>query len=202
MSEQQYQASNPGDLTVNKLRYWRYYPKWPTIWFLAVAGSFLLAWYLHWSFWILTGIALALLVFYWWLIARHYRIACVTPAQVLSTSPMLIAVATDLTKGEGQFPCVKILPAPVGRVFGTVPRVGTRLAVLTSYECDPGDELPHFVDIDPKLAQAASGKEQELRRLFDSLSEEDWQQLEAGLKQLGPNPKPGLHRLWEEESGE
>lgn len=190
-------ASSPGGIRVSRLLWLRHYPKWPFLWAASLIVMVVLAWMVHWVFWIPAGLLLGMNFLYWKRIQEHFLHGCVNASVVVSLDPMWIAVATDLSKGIGDYPAIKIIHKELSRIGGQQPQVGSRLPTVALYASDGKDETPHWVDFDPRPAQCATSDDRELQRLMDSIDSEDWDDLDA---RLGEIPRPyhvGLYRLWE-----
>ncbi|HHI79359.1 MAG TPA: DUF3239 domain-containing protein [Planctomycetes bacterium] len=196
------QASNPGRLKISILRYWRNYPKWPTIWALLLLLSILAAWKIHWTLWILAGLLLALNLLYWSTVKKHFRLGCINPAKVVSLDPMRIAVATDLSQGGGIYPSIFILEKSVTRICGRPPELGMRLATISMYQPYFDEERPYWETFDPLLVDLVTGDLDKIQSILDSIPGKEWEELETWLAQVPTPYKPGLFRLWEKSSQE
>src|SRR5579871_1683077 len=111
-------AGHPGQVRVNYLRWFFHRPTWPLLWaglaLLCLAGAL----YLHWSWWIPTVLLLPWNFLYWVRVREHFWRGDANPGLVVSVDPLLIAVATDLTKGMGTYPAVKIFRAGLRHIDG------------------------------------------------------------------------------------
>lgn len=102
-------ALNPGRARVNPLRWVSTNPGpfFKQIFGLLI-GYFLTA-KVHWLFFpILLGV-IAWIVIYWFNVRTTFKIGAVLPGKVIHLNPDRIAVATDLSKGFGHFPVIKIV---------------------------------------------------------------------------------------------
>ena len=128
-------------------------------------------------------------------VLRHFRGGCVCAAEVVSLSPCLVAVSTDLSKGSGQaWPVVKILRQPLERVPGSRFQVGDRLVAVSLYH-NSAPNLPHWKDITPIAAVCVTKDPQELARMRAELDAEpgEWDQLSQNLVRVPKPLKPGLY---------
>lgn len=188
-------ASNPGDLRVNLLVWFTHYPKWPLVFGLSLLFSVMLATVVHSAFWIGVLILAALNFFYWQRVRDHFRHGCINPSIVVCLDPMLIAVATDLTKGVGEFPVIKIFKKRLSVIGGCQPVLGSRLATVSLYYATPDDSIPHWASFDPRPVECATTDKAEIDRMLLSISESDWQELGRWLGQV---PRPfecGLYTI-------
>ncbi len=188
-------ASNPAMLRVSYFRYVMAYPKWPVIFSVFLAGSIALSATVSWWFGILVA-------FFAWALHMHrqrvkssFIAGCVNPAQVLSLTPPLVGVFTDLRKGPGEWPVIKVMPQPLHKTTSGLPVEGQRLPTVASYQ-SMFDELEHWDDFHPRLPDVASSDAEGLDRILASIPEDEWQEMEAGLAQIPKSPKPGLYRIY------
>lgn len=199
-------ATNPGNLRVNPFRWFRHYPNWPLIWFFSLALFVALACLGHWSFWIGASLLLVMNWLYWQRIREHFRSGDANPGIVVSMDPMMIAVSTDLTKGLGRYPVIKIIEKSLPTVCGQVPQIGSMLATVALYESSPDDNLPHWADFHPRPVDCATGNLAAMQRVMNTFTEADWNQLRSWLGQV-PRPfRCGLfhiqiRQLTENDSG-
>jgi len=188
-------ASNPGNLDVNLVRCFCHYPKWPMIWFLSLVLFVALACLFHWTCWIVSLLLLAINWFYWQRVRDHFRKGCANPAVIVSLEPMLIAVSTDLTKGIGEYPVVKIIKKYLPTACGQVPLVGARLPAVALYQPSPDEDLPHWADFDPRPIDCATGDVDAMQAVMSTFTEDDWNELTLWLEQV-PRPfRCGLYHV-------
>lgn len=131
------------------------------------------------------------------LLHRKCREGNVNAAVVISLSPCLIAVSTDMAKRAGEaWPVIKILPQPLGRTHGPRPQIGDRLPAVALYRgtsAGPhwGDFFPNAVAClsdDPEAVQGA------MRRLeVDEFGPDHWERLAQNLARVPTPRKPGLY---------
>lgn len=188
-------ASNPGRIRVNILKFWTCYPFWPTLW---LAGTVLFATLIP-----LTGIAITgvvvfgcFLILYWIRAREHFVHGCALPAIVLNPAQGLIAVSTDLSTGEGEYPAVKIMQQPLSRMTGGLPKKGQRLVAVAVYEQDP-NQTDYWANFHPKLVACVTTNTKAIEESRQTISEDDYQELEQMLTQV-KSRQPGLYRLWEQ----
>jgi len=121
----------------------------------------------------------------------RFRFGCVNPSQVISTAPFRLAVFTDLTTGDGEYPVIKILshPIPRGRHYG----VGDKCATVAMYS--GSTEAEHWEDFDPIMVDCATTNFSAIENVLKSIPPEEWFQLEHGLKRLPTPLKQGIYPL-------
>lgn len=188
-------ASNPGGLRVNPFCWLRHYPAWPLVLFFGFWALVVLAWLVNREqLWGLAVAALAVNGFYWKRLREHFRYGDANPGIVVSLEPMLIAVATDLTKGAGQYPVVKIFNKRLPTIDGQRPRLGARLATVALYE-GSSDKSPHWSDFDPLPAQCATGDQAALERIMNSFTQRDWDRLNSWLAHVPQPFRRGLYPI-------
>jgi hypothetical protein len=127
-------------------------------------------------------------------VRRHFYHGCATPAVVLSTDPPMIAVHTDLTKGDSAFPVIKVLLTRFGRGGDPMPQVGELLATVSVYD-GRLDGTPHWSDFYPFPACTATSDVEEWNRVKLELPPEEWDALARGLE-IVPQPyRPGIYPI-------
>lgn len=188
-------ASNPGRLRVNHLRWLLHKPAWPIGWAvaaaLAVAGAVLV----HWAFWFPAAFLLLCNAFYWFRLKMHFERGDANPGLVVSASPPLVAVATDLTKGFGSFPAVKVFAAGPLRIAGRRPEVGDRVGTVSLYSSGPDQSAPHWSDFEPHPAEYVTADAAAIAGLMATFPQEQWDNL-AQLLEMVPQPyRPGLYLI-------
>ncbi len=193
-------ASHPGRTRVDVLRWFRSYPRWPAIWLLGLLGGAALGWFVHASLWAVAGLALLGNLLYWRKVRGHFQGGCANPSVVISEDPLRIAVSSDLSKGDGDFPVIKIIEKPLAGIAGQQPKVGLRLATVALYY-DGVEDRPHWEDFDPRPLECATGDLSEIARVISSFDEEDWGELERHLAQVPQPYRTGLYRIgWQASS--
>ena len=189
------QASNPGNIKVNLIRWMRFYPKWPSILFGSFALFLMLAIFIHWGFYLLAVPALILSWMYWRRVQDHFAYGCVNAGVVVSTQPMLIAVSTDLSKGIGEYPAIRIIEKSLPAACNQPPQIGSMLPLVALYQPSPDVRLPHWESFDPRPVECATGNRDTIQRSFESLTDSDWTELKSHLRQV---PRPfqcGLYHV-------
>jgi hypothetical protein len=151
-------ASNPGRVKVNFLRWFQYNPIEPLCWFVALLGFVLLAWFVHWGFWVAVVIFGSFNFVYWMEVRERFLYGCANPAVIVSMDPMLIAVASDLAKSFTSYPVIKIAQKRVPTAWNKPPALGSPLPMVSLYHGDPKNELPHWEDITPEPVECATGE--------------------------------------------
>ncbi|HEX8550618.1 MAG TPA: DUF3239 domain-containing protein [Abditibacteriaceae bacterium] len=187
------QASNPGGVRVRWMQFFRAFPQPSRGTALALIVLLNLALRVHWIFWV--PFVLTTLASVWALVRvrDHFRHGNLLPAVVVSQQPPRIAALTDLSKGIGQFNAVKIVEQPLAVCDLHNAPVGTRTAVIALYTGDNNDVLPHWVDFDPVLINAATRDERVRNAALTRLEESDFEELERALQTL---PEPLETRLY------
>ncbi len=188
-------ASNPGRLRINIVKHWMSFPLWPTLWSALLLVSIAAALLLHWAFFVLAIPFGGLLWLYWWIQRAKFISGCTNPAMVVSVSPPLVAVLTDLSMGQSgtKWYYVKVLEQPLDSMTGEGPNVGQRLATVATYH--QGDNSEHWTNFWPVVVNCVSWSIGDIARVFATITSADWQQLETALRQI-PSPfSPGLYKV-------
>ena len=192
-------ASNPGRLQVNYLRWFIHKPTWPLLWAGLALFGIVGALYLHWSLWFLATLLLVCNLLYWVSVRMHFWNGDANPGFVVSDDPVLIAVATDLTKGVEAYPAVKIFRARFRHTDGRPPRLDDRVATVSGYS-PGGADLPHWADFDPLPAEYATGNPVAISALMASFTADDWERLGRFLKQVPQPYRTGLYMITSESN--
>lgn len=132
--------------------------------------------------------------FYWRRQSEHFAYGDSNGAIVVSESPKLIAVTTDLSKGfAGSYPVVKILP------YKGKGKLNDRIGTIALYE---GSEscTPYWNDFFPVPVEYVNNNRTELNAVLRSYSDESWQILESRMKQISQPYTEGLFKITTENS--
>lgn len=187
-------ASNPGRVKVNFLLWTRYYPKWPLILITTLFISLILSAAYSRLFILLVLVILGVNYAYWKIVSSHFLNGCINPAVVISVRPLLIAVYSDLSKGQGDYPTIKIIPVPLTSIYTRFPEVGMRLATISLY-WQGSDQMPHWVDFTPYPAECATSDSATNVRILESITENQWAYLQASLAVVPEPRQAGLYPI-------
>jgi len=187
-------ASHPGRLRVSSWLWTRRYPKWPVLLAVALVATVVLSFTVDRMF--LASVPLALIpnVFYWKRVREHFRHGDANPGVVVSRDPLRIAVWTDMTKGEGSYPVLRVFGEPPWEVEGKPLDVGTRVATVGLYAVDEEEARPYWERFDPRPVAPVAAEEAEAQALLESFGPERWERLERAVTTMGA-VEEGLHRL-------
>ena len=187
-------ASNPALARISHWRYAWHYPEWPLIWtFALLAGALLFFQISLWLGFLLVPIFVCDLL-YWMHIDNHFYNGDVNPGVIIQLDPILIAVATDLRKGFGSYPAIKIIRTRLRRINNEPPRMGQILPTVASYFSIPNVKSPHWASFDPRPLESATTDENTLKRLMATFTVEQITTLYASIALL-PSNEPGLYRF-------
>jgi hypothetical protein len=189
-----FRASNPGHVPVSAFRWSRHYPTWPLLWFSALAALVAMVCFVDSNLWLVTVLLLCGNWLYWRRVREHFWNGDAIPGIIVSMKPLLIAVATDLSKGSGEYPVVKIIKKSLTTVCGQIPDVGSQLAAVAVY-ASRNHRLPHWDDLDPRPIDCATGDVEVIDRVMTSLTENDWNRLHSGLRQVPQPYRCGLFHI-------
>ncbi len=205
-------ASNPGNVRLNPLRWWRFQPMGAIL-----GGGFAAITFAVWlgltlagmkgsiptkdggetPIWVFGVASLATVALYTWLAARKFHSGDANPGVVVALNPTLIAVPTDLSQGEGVFPAVKILKINLATAGGEPITIGARVPTVATYAAAPNKEAGHWGDFYPFPAEYATGDPNVLRRLLDSFPEAQYDFLNKSLARIDQPYRTGLYAMWE-----
>lgn len=103
------EGTNPGRIKLNIIRWTTMYPAKVLKLLGGLIISLLLTIKFHWLFSIIFIGFLIWNFIYWWNSFLRFKVGDVSPGKVIQLSPDRIAVATNMTKGFGDFPVLRIL---------------------------------------------------------------------------------------------
>ncbi|MGB0432449.1 MAG: DUF3239 domain-containing protein [Bacteroidia bacterium] len=183
-------ASNPGNAILNPFIWIKHDAKRVLLLFALLAFSIVLLVIKSVWFGILAFILLAVNVFYWLRKKEHFKSGDSNGGLVVSVNPTLVAVATDLTKGFGDYPVIKILE------FKTLKNVsiGERIATVALYKPSEDESLPHWLDFEPLPLSFATTNPLVIKSALDSYSLEHWANIEQKLTALQKPYSVGLYK--------
>ncbi len=188
------EASNPGNVRINPLVWIRYNPIKPIYMIIGLLVTVWLA--LSFSFWffILTAIILVLKIIYWRRLFEHFKHGDSNGGIIISTNPMLVAVTTDLTMGEGEFPVIKIIE------YKGKGRVGDRIGTVALYYRSVDPNLPHWADFNPLPVNYVSNDLFKMDQIVRSYDSAQWIQIESRMEGIQQPYETGLYHIYEENS--
>lgn len=187
------QASTPGRLAASRLQWFRCYPKWPLIWLIALVLFALLS-AIHSKGWLFLAVpVLAMNWLYWVRVREHFGSGNVCPAVVISTSPLLLAVSTDLSTGGSPQPAIKVIKVPRASLTMEVVQVGDRVPTVALYSRAP-ESSDSWQDFDPRPVGSATSDRATVEAVLTRIPEEYWEELHL-WKSSVPNLRIGLHRV-------
>lgn len=201
-------ASNQGLIPVNFLQ-WFTYNKLPLLkYFLLIVASLILLILIKkavFLFLLTIGYAVWQIYRYTLEIKECYAMGNILPGIVVSTYPLLIASFTDLTKGRGEYPVIRIdhFPSFLRYHKGAV-ETGARIPMLAIYCELEGPYLNYWNDFSPRPVEFATKDRELLGKKYYSISEEEWLLTEELLAQVNTQ-KVGITAVnvqtsaWKEE---
>lgn len=192
-------ASNPGGVTVQKSVWLRYYPKWPLILGGLLLVSVVLWLTVHWAFFFAALVMLLVNRLYWRSTTERMTFGCTNPGFVVAADPTLIAVMTDLSKGLGDYPVVKIIRQDVPDLPKRPVKVGRKVATVAVYK-PTADDIPHWAGFEPRPVECTTGNLSQIKRSLQSVAAEDWEELKQALRHVPKPYTPGTYPIgWKGE---
>jgi Protein of unknown function (DUF3239) len=125
---------------------------------------------------------------------EHFKFGDSNPGIVIKTSPILVAVMTDLRKRNESYPVVKIIKVPLKNV-----RIGTKVGTVALYE-GTVESIPHWSDFHPIVVNCATRNLAEIEAAIASYTPKQFSDLEDGILQLQEPYKEGLYKIHNEYS--
>ncbi|MES2616670.1 MAG: DUF3239 domain-containing protein [Bacteroidota bacterium] len=182
-------ASNPGNTKLNPFVWIRY----NFLHVFLLTGSLLgFAWLSYdvlW--WWLIGVFLSLAVnfFYWVRKKEQFRSGDSNAGLVVSVNPTLVAVTTDLTKGGGEYPVVKIIK------YKKSASIGDKIATVALYIPSDNEHDPHWEDFFPTPMDYATTNKADIQGALNSYDPQQWEDLQRRLKQVPFPYAVGLYKV-------
>jgi hypothetical protein len=193
-------ASQPAGVRVSLWRWVRRYPKWPVILVGSLVLSVLACFLVDGMFLVAVPLALLPNIYYWNRVREHFLHGDANPGIVVSSSPLLIAVWTDMRKEEGStYPMLRVFEEPPAEEWDGSPAVGTRVATAALYGIGDDEGTPYWESFEPRPVEPVAASAEEARALLESFEPERWERLQAAVAELG-TPREGLHRVEVERS--
>ncbi|WP_420572602.1 DUF3239 domain-containing protein [Kordia sp.] len=183
-------ASNPGNANLNPF-IWLFHD-FKIIFTLSALFGLSIFLTIKFSGWfsILAVLFLAINIFYWLRKKEHFKSGDSNGGIVVSMHPTLVAVTTDLTKGFGEFPVVKIITCNTLKNV----KIGDKIATVALYSASEDDELPHWIDFHPIPLSYATNNIQVLKRTLTSYDNEQWKDLQNRLEEIKKPYQEGLYK--------
>ena len=184
-------ASNPGNANLN-----------PFIWFIhnyqivsILGASFIISLFLVFkiSLWFIIILSLSLIIniFYWLRKKEHFKSGDSNGGLVISINPKLVAITTDLTKGFGHYPVVKIIHYKTSKKI----KIGDKIATVALYSSSTDDSLPHWIDFHPIPLSYATKNKSTHQSAINSYESTQWEDLEKRLTEIDKPYKIGLYKV-------
>ena len=82
---------------------------------------------------------------------RKFKAGDANPGVIVDLNPTLVAVLTDLSKGNGELPAVKIFKANLGSTEEKPLKVGTKVSTVSNYFDTAGKDAWHWETSIPSL---------------------------------------------------
>jgi len=197
VGEQHTVASTPGGVTLNIFKWLYYDPIWPFLFAVLLLALFPVLKIIPSSIgagWMMVGMVLN--VGYWSRAIGRFKEGCANPGIIISLSPLLIAVYTDMSKGDGDYPAVKIMKTRMPRVGKAPFQVGMRVPTVALYSAGmlfSGMMKPHWIDFYPVPVACGSWSDREVERVKQAIPKEEWEMLETWVKEHPQTAQPGLY---------
>jgi hypothetical protein len=197
--DSRYVSNRQGDIRLNRWAWFKTNPKIPLILvliplFFLAPGILLSKWFL--ILFIITGFALN--GFYWRNIAEHFAHGDLIPGKVISLNPTKIAFLTDMTKGVGSFPAIKVIDRKLNDQRGMALPFDQRVAGVALYYEHTKGEYPFWKDVVPHPVQTGTNDASLVNRTLKRIPEKEWKEVDSMLALLTGNPEAALYFIVEE----
>ena len=174
IGKDEYEASNPGGITVNPVTWLSYKPFYPLLYTALLITSIIMN---HNNAIIAASSSF---VIYWSFVFLRNKKGCANPGIIVSENPLLIAVFTDLTKGEDEYPVVKVCKIKQNKK--TPVKLNQSVATVALYNGGDDEKYPyHHKDFEPTPIYYATGNPDKEKLVLDSFSQAEWKYLETWI---------------------
>jgi hypothetical protein len=187
-------ASNPGKIFLKPWVYVKHFPFWGVSLGLTIFLSFGLLWFSPYYFPIIALLFSANKA-YWDVKKDNFFRGDSNPGIVIQANPLLVAVATDLTKGIGQYPVVKVIKPPL-KGF----QQGELVSTVAVYNGWGNENLPYWSDFYPVVVNCATDDNHEIEQALKQYSTESIEILNSAISSITPPYKVGLYKVHHKSS--
>ncbi|SMF46830.1 Protein of unknown function [Alteromonadaceae bacterium Bs31] len=180
-------ASNPGEINFSPFVWFLHKPINVSLVFLTLAIALIAAIKVNLWFLLLVALAVGVNSFYWVRVKEHYT-ADSNPGLILSVQPPLFAVYTDLSKGSGWYPAIKVTAYKSRKPI----EPGLALATVATYSDAHGNDCPYWSDFHPLPIEYATNDSISIKRELESYKESNWNNLKNAVSYLHSPYQVGL----------
>lgn len=186
-------ASNPANMSFNPLLWVCCYTKWPLIWLIGFVLFSTLSMLSCWGYAVPASFFALANFLYWRQVKARYKFGCVLPAVIVSSNPLLLAIYTDLSKGIGSYPAIRIQPLNIlsPKLYG----VGRKLPVAALYSDGRDVSSPLWESFDPRPIGCATTNQAYIEKKLQSIPGEGWVALCENIKKIPSPYKSGLYYI-------
>ncbi|WP_227428919.1 DUF3239 domain-containing protein [Psychrobacter sp. I-STPA6b] len=197
-------ASNPGQISVSPFVWYRHHAVMGGIIVLLLLAILCLCLFVDMKFVVLFIIFAIVHQINFIRIKEHFYYGDSNGGIVLATNPVLVAVYTNLSKGFGYYPVIKIIECPTLKALN----IGDRIATVALYQASINEQLPHWINFEPLPVNYVSNNQADIDKALLSYGEDYWERLEQGIPQVPQPYQVGLYKIniensdWEDDSAE
>ncbi|PHN02053.1 hypothetical protein [Flavilitoribacter nigricans] len=186
----QAQPTVPGKMQVNYFQWIKMNPSRSLKALGSVAVSLFLMLKVHWIFGLIFLGALLYNVWYWATVYNRFKGGDVNPGRVISLDPVLVAVASDMTKGYGRFPVLKIVETRLPKE-DLVP--GKLIPTVALYNDNPHG-YPFWAEFHPVPVAHGITDRKRMAELLAHFAPAEIQLIDQYLDKVGTNG-PGIYKI-------
>ncbi len=187
------EGTNPGRVSLNLIRWTTMYP----VKVLKVTGGLILSFILmikvHWLFALLFIGFLLWNLFYWWNAIIRFKIGNVNPGKVIHLNPDRIAVATDMTKGFGHYPVLRILDVKLRREDRILNKI---IPTIAGYANNPYG-YPFWSEFSPVPMNHGIRSKKLIERFSNTYGDEEIKTLNEYIDKVG-STEPETYKIDED----
>jgi hypothetical protein len=189
------QAGNPTNYSVNKLQWIKFHPVWSLTWLFCLLISCFVTYKFGGYNIIHTILFLFANWFYWWIQERNMKGCDFNHGRVIAVNPTLMAVPTNMSKGGGNFPIIRIIGTKLKKIEGKPLEVGDKIATMAGYDAHSTGEFPFWADFQPEPVYLGYTNVAVLTERLKKVSQEEWNYLDSEINKISKPYQEGIYRV-------
>lgn len=190
-------ATNPGGIIVNPLRWISTNPKPFFKQFFSLILGYFLVTKIHWLFFPIPLCILAWIALYWFNVRTTFKVGAVNPGKVISLNPDKIAVATNLSKGFGDYPIIKIVELELLEEDKVINKI---IPTVAGYNNNPYG-YPFWSEFHPSPINHGVTNKTKVLSYMNRITENEIALIDERLSKIGNINVPETYKVDIESSG-
>ena len=188
-------ASNPGEINF-KLAVWLRHNLETVVPFSIALILFLILGFLYSYYWLLVVFCILMVSVYCYIRVSEHFSADSNLGVIVSKEPLLLAVYTDLTKGYGSYPVIKVIDYKSLKAV----ELGMEVGTVSTYSGSLGGEVQYWDNFYPLPVTYATDDHREIEKVLSTYPDGQKEFILSCMEQLPKPYKKGLYRVSLENS--